>query len=132
MNVHEKLSAPLRGAEHYNQIDASSNVRKTLDTTFPPTDERALDLNRSLLIARGSEINVDLVAPGVTDIASRIGENYLAKVKEVKLHNMKLEEYVDVLSESMPSLMRAAAAEDTEVRGWIERIYITPITKLAI
>jgi hypothetical protein len=72
-----------------------------------------------LLVARGSEINVDIVAPGVTDIASRIGENYLAKVKEVKLHNMKLEEYVDVL------LMRAAAAEDTEVRGWIERIYIS-------
>jgi hypothetical protein len=35
MNVHEKLSAPLRGAEHYNQIDPSANVRKTLDTTVP-------------------------------------------------------------------------------------------------
>jgi hypothetical protein len=33
MNVHEKLSAPLRGAEHYNQIDPSPNVRKSLDTT---------------------------------------------------------------------------------------------------
>jgi len=29
------------------------------------------------------------------------------------------------LSESMPSLMRQAAAEDTEVRGWLERIYIS-------
>jgi len=34
MNTSAKLSAPLRGAEHYNQIDASANVRKTLDTTF--------------------------------------------------------------------------------------------------
>jgi hypothetical protein len=34
MNVHEKLSAPLRGAEHYNQIDPSPNVRKSLDTTI--------------------------------------------------------------------------------------------------
>jgi len=34
MNVQEKLSAPLRGAEHYNQIDPSPNVRKNLDTTF--------------------------------------------------------------------------------------------------
>jgi predicted TIM-barrel fold metal-dependent hydrolase len=33
MNASEKLSAPLRGAEHYNQIDPSTNVRKTLDTT---------------------------------------------------------------------------------------------------
>ena len=34
MNASEKLSAPLRGAEHYNQIDPSTNVRKTLDTTI--------------------------------------------------------------------------------------------------
>jgi hypothetical protein len=33
MNASAKLSAPLRGAEHYNQIDPSANVRKTLDTT---------------------------------------------------------------------------------------------------
>jgi hypothetical protein len=33
MNASEKRSAPLRGAEHYNQIDPSANVRKTLDTT---------------------------------------------------------------------------------------------------
>jgi hypothetical protein len=33
MNAHEKTSAPLRGAEHYNQIDPSPNVRKSLDTT---------------------------------------------------------------------------------------------------
>jgi hypothetical protein len=33
MNVHEKLSAPLRGAEHYNQVAPSTNVRKSLDTT---------------------------------------------------------------------------------------------------
>jgi len=35
MNAHEKTSAPLRGAEHYNQIDPSPNVRKSLDTTEP-------------------------------------------------------------------------------------------------
>jgi hypothetical protein len=33
MNAHEKTSAPRRGAEHYNQIDPSPNVRKSLDTT---------------------------------------------------------------------------------------------------
>jgi hypothetical protein len=29
----EKLSAPRRGEEHYNQIDPSINVRKALDAT---------------------------------------------------------------------------------------------------
>ena len=93
--------------------------------SFPPTDTRALDLFRSVFAARGSEIDVEIVAPGVADIAKRIGEDYLGKVKEVKLHDMKLEEYVDLLSESMPSVIRQAATEDSEVRGWIERIYIS-------
>ncbi len=93
--------------------------------SFPPTDTRALDLFRSLLAARGSGITVEIVAPGVADIASRIGEEYLGKAKEVKLHDIKLEEYVDVLSESMPSMMRQATAKDSEVRAWIERIYIS-------
>jgi len=93
--------------------------------SFPPTDTRALDLFRALFATRGSEINVEIVAPGVTDIAKRIGEDYLDKLKDVKLRDIKLEEYVDVLSESMPSLMRQAAAEDTEVRDWIERIYVS-------
>ena len=90
--------------------------------SFPPTDTRALDLFRSLLAARGGQISVEIVAPGVADIAKRIGEDYLAKVREVKLHDMKLEEYVDLLSGSIPSLMRQAAAEYTEVRDWLKRI----------
>jgi len=44
MNDHQKLSAPLRGAEHYNQIEPSSNVRKTLDTT------KAADLQLDLVL----------------------------------------------------------------------------------
>jgi hypothetical protein len=43
MNASEKLSAPLRGAEHYNQIDPSTNVRKTLDTTFEESRSSILD-----------------------------------------------------------------------------------------
>jgi hypothetical protein len=46
MNVHEKLSAPLRGAEHYNQIDPSANVRKTLDTTFEHWNTRVESAKR--------------------------------------------------------------------------------------
>jgi len=93
--------------------------------SFPPTDTRALDLFRSLMVARGGDIVVEIVSPGVADIAKRIGEDYLGKAKEVKLHNMKLEGYVDLLVESMPSLMRQGAAEHGEVRDWVERIYVS-------
>jgi hypothetical protein len=48
MNASEKLSAPLRGAEHYNQIDPSTNVRKTLDTTFVPNKQIFLPAVRAL------------------------------------------------------------------------------------
>lgn len=65
------------------------------------------------------------VASGVADIADRIGQDYLRKAKELKLHDMRFEEYVDVLSESMPSMMRRAATDTTEVRAWIERVYIS-------
>jgi hypothetical protein len=91
--------------------------------SFPPTDTRALDLFRSLLAIRGSEIEVEIVAPGASAIARQIGEDFLDRAKRVKLHDMTLEDYVNVLSEPMPSLMRQAAVEDAEVRSWIERIY---------
>ncbi len=49
MSLEQKFSDP-RGAEHYNQADASANVRKVLDTTgrvFGHVDE-------SLLVPKGS------------------------------------------------------------------------------
>ena len=45
MNVYEKLSAPLRGAEHYNQIEPSANVRKSLDTTGSPYSSKVHDFD---------------------------------------------------------------------------------------
>jgi hypothetical protein len=95
--------------------------------SFPPTDSRALDLFRSFLTARGSDISLEIVAPGVSDIAKRIGEEYVGKAKELKLHDMKLEEYVDLLSETMPTVMRKAATEDAEVFSWLERIYVSSV-----
>ena len=95
--------------------------------SFPPTDARALDLLRSVLSARGDQVTIEIVAPVVRDIALRIGDDYLDKAKSVKLHDMKLEEYVHLLSGSMPSMMRQAAA-DIEVREWLQRIYLS--TKL--
>ncbi len=91
--------------------------------SFPPTDARPLDLIRSLLGARGRELTIEIVSPGATDIGKRIGDDYLGKSKELKLHDMKLEEYVDRLLGLAPSLMRQAVAEDDEVRQWLDRIY---------
>jgi len=70
-------------------------------------------------------LSIEIIAPDAADIANRIGEDYLGYAKEVKLHKKMFEEYVELLSESMPSLMQQAAAEDTEVRAWLERIYIS-------
>jgi hypothetical protein len=36
---------------------------------------------------------------------------------------MIFEQYLELLSESLPSMMRQAAAEDPEVQAWLERIY---------
>lgn len=93
--------------------------------SFPPTDTRALDLFRGLLATRGQELTLEIVAPDVQDIAKRIGEEYLGRAKELKLHKMIFEKYLDLLSESLPSMMRQAAADDPEVQAWLERIYIS-------
>jgi hypothetical protein len=92
--------------------------------SIPHTDTRALDLIRSVLLARAGQIAIEIIAPDVTDIAARIGNDCLDKAKGVKLHNMRFEEYVDLLYESMPSLMRESL-EDTEVREWLGRIYVS-------
>jgi len=92
--------------------------------SFPPTDTRPLDLIRGLLAARGKEMTIEIVTPDGAEIAKRIGEDVLAYAKEVKLHKMLFEEYVELLSEAAPRLMRRAAAEDPEVQQWLERIYL--------
>jgi len=92
--------------------------------SFPQTDTRALDLFRAFLVERGGETLVEIVAPNVNDIVQRIGEDYLAKAKEVRLHDMKLEEYLDVLFDSIPSMLRQAAIEDTELSNWIRMLYM--------
>ena len=93
--------------------------------SFPETDTRALDLFRSVFVQRGSEIDVEIVAPNVSDIAARIGKDCLDKVRRLKLHDMKFEEYIVVLEAEIPSRLRKAAAEDKDVHDWLERIYVT-------
>lgn len=93
--------------------------------SFPQTDTRALDLFKGLLTVRGKDLSLEIVAPDAEDIAKRIGDEDIGCVKEVKLRKMIFEEYLELLSESMPSIMRQAAAEDREVEAWLQRIYIS-------
>ncbi|HET9283014.1 MAG TPA: hypothetical protein VFR24_13730 [Candidatus Angelobacter sp.] len=93
--------------------------------SFPPTDTRALDLFRAFLAAKGQEIDVEIVSPDVKEIAHRIGEDHLDKAKTVQLHDMKLEEYTELLSEMLPGLMRQAADANPEILDWLKRIYFS-------
>jgi hypothetical protein len=91
--------------------------------SFPPTDVRPMKLLRSTLNARPGEIELEIVAPGVSDIVSRIGEKVLAKAKRLTAHDMKFDEYLAAQYRRLPDLMSQAAAADTEVRDWMLRLY---------
>ena len=91
--------------------------------SFPPTDTRALAMLGDALAARHGAMAVEVVAPDASAIVSRIGEARLSHGKSVMAHNMKFEEYLDILARNVPALMRKAAADYEEVREWAERIY---------
>lgn len=91
--------------------------------SFPPTDTRALELLESALNERHGKIAVEIVAPDATEIVSRIKKEHLAGAKSVTAHEMKFEEYLQMLASNIPSLMKKAAAEHDEVREWLEKIY---------
>ena len=92
--------------------------------SFPPTDVRPMKLLRSTLNARPGEIELEIVAPGVGDIVSRIGEGVLAKAKRLTTHDMKFEEYLAVQYERLAELMKRAIEEDDKVRDWVLRLYV--------
>jgi hypothetical protein len=91
--------------------------------SFPPTDNRALDLLENALTTRPGAISVEIVAPDATAITTRIGERRLSNAKTVVAHNMKFEDYLALLAKNRPVLMRQAAAEHVQVQDWVERIY---------
>jgi len=88
--------------------------------SFPRTDTRARKLLTAALTARRGEIAVEIVAPDVNSVASRIGAQALRKAKAVKLYNMKFDEYIEVLASRIPVLMRKAAADFDEIGNWIK------------
>src|SRR5579871_2485737 len=91
--------------------------------SFPLTDMKALDLFRGLLATRGKNLILEIVAPDAEDIAKRIGKEYLEHAREIKLHKMVFEEYVELLAESTSFLMRQAASDDSEIKAWLEKMH---------
>lgn len=108
----------------------SKNVLRTAEKiviigySFPPTDIRPLKLLRSTLDSRKGDISIEIVAPDAKDIASRIGNEHLTKASSVVTHSVKFEDYFQILWKGSPQLMKKAAEKHSEVKAWLERIYI--------
>jgi hypothetical protein len=92
--------------------------------SFPSTDMRALELLGNALNERKGEITVEIVAPDAAEIVSRIEKEHLMDAKNVVVHDMVFEEYLQVLAGNIPSLMKKAAAENDQIQEWLEKIYV--------
>jgi len=106
--------------------DAMKTVERVviIGYSFPPTDTRPLELLRNILSSRKGDISVEIVAPSAQDIVSRIAKGYLSKAKSVIAHSVKFENYLQILWKDAPKLMKRAAAKHSEVKAWLERIYM--------
>ncbi len=91
--------------------------------SFPATDSRTRDLIRGVLSVRAGDIELEIVAPGVGEIVARIGEDAVSKAKNITPHDKTFEDYMELLSQEMPRMMRAAAEADADVRKWLELVY---------
>ena len=92
--------------------------------SFPETDVRAMKMLRTVLAQRKGEVELQIVAPDAEQIADRIGALHLKKAKADGIFAGKFEDYMDVLSQGFPSLMREAAAKNNEIRDWVIRLFV--------
>jgi hypothetical protein len=91
--------------------------------SFPPTDTRSLELLGNALIARPNTIAVEVVAPNASDTILRLRDTRLGNAKSVRAHDIKFEDYFDILAGRVPFMMKTAIDNYIEVREWVERIY---------
>lgn len=96
--------------------------------SFPPTDVRALGLIRAALSKRRGEIELEIVAPGVKEILGRVGDNILSMAKSVTPFDMRFEQYLELVSSRIPSMMRDAAAQSEEVQDWLKMLLSLSLT----
>ena len=106
--------------------EAISNADKLIiiGYSFPPTDARILELLKETLAIRGEEIIVEIVSPSAEQIVERLKKDTLADVKRVIAMPMKFEDYLEVLFDKIPEILKTAAKKNEELREWLERIYM--------
>lgn len=92
--------------------------------SFPPTDIRPLELLNNTLSPREGDISLEIIAPSAEDIISRIAPGYLSKAKSLTAHSITFENYLQELWKDAPKLMKRVAAKHSEVKAWLERIYM--------
>lgn len=103
-------------------MDAADKI-VIIGYSFPPTDIRPLELFRNVLHSRKGDISVEVVAPDAEDIIARIGVEHLSNAKNVTVHSVKFEDYLQIQWSDVPRLMKRAAEKHSEVMAWLERVY---------
>ena len=96
--------------------------------SFPATDVRALQLLRGALETRPGDIALEFVAPGVEEIANRVGQKTLALAKSVSTYDETFDRYLERISSDIPNRMRSAARQNDEVRDWMLRLLFLSLT----
>jgi len=106
--------------------DAMKTVERVviIGYSFPPTDIRPLELLNNTLSSKEGDISLEIIAPSAEDIISRIATGYLSKAKSVTAHSITFESYLQELWKDAPKLMKRVAAKHSEVKAWLERIYM--------
>jgi hypothetical protein len=90
--------------------------------SFPSTDTKIIDLIRNTLSKRKSRIELIIVDPCPESITERLGDEYLEMAKSVSIHKKNFEEFIDILWQEVPQLLKEAYEKERDVKEWIQRL----------
>ncbi|NTV91295.1 MAG: hypothetical protein HGA22_13205, partial [Clostridiales bacterium] len=129
------LITPVRQKQYDRYASAIENVWKqsedALATTdriviigysFPVTDIKPMEMLQSTLASRKGEISIEIIDPYAKDIAERIGAEHLSNAKNVKIHSLTFEGYLDELWDHAPQTIMEATSKYEEMQKWIAKV----------
>jgi hypothetical protein len=90
--------------------------------SFPRTDTRPLELLRATLESKKGNISIEIIDPYAKEVAARIGNTHLDKAKQVTIHELTFEDYIELIWQNTPNMMKKAADQYKEVSNWIAMI----------
>ncbi len=90
--------------------------------SFPSTDIKIIDLLRDSLSKRKNQIELIIVDPWPDSITGRVGEKYLEMAKSVSIHKITFEDYIDILWQEVPRLVKEVSEKEKEFKEWIQRL----------